>query len=113
MAKWLTIVELESFINAASPLLTDEERGELISFLANSPEWGDLMPGTSGLRKIRWGSKRKGKRAGVRIIYYFYSETVPLFLITAYAKNVQEKLTSQQEKRLTKLARELKVECKN
>ncbi len=112
MAKWITVVELESFIDVVSSLLTDEERSELISFLANSPEWGDLIPGTSGLRKIRWGAKGKGKRGGVRVIYYFYNETAPLFLISAYAKNMQENLTPEQEKRLAQLAKVLKAECR-
>ena len=48
------------------------------------------MPGTGGLRKLRWGRAGMGKRGGVRVIYYYYNETAPLYLFMAYAKAAQE-----------------------
>lgn len=113
MAKWITVVELNGFLTSVATLLTNEERFALVTFLANSPEQGNVIPGTGGLRKLRWGSKGKGKRSGVRVIYYFYNETTPLFLLTAYAKNAQENLSVEQKKCLTQLANELKILYKN
>ena len=58
------------------------------------------------------GRKGKGKRGGLRVIYYFYNETAPIFLLTIYGKGVQEDLTPEQKKKLTSLAKVLKEECK-
>ena len=45
------------------------------------------MPGTGGVRKLRWGLDGQGKRGGARIIYFFHSAKIPLFALTAFAKN--------------------------
>lgn len=64
------------------------------------------------MRKLRWAGKGKGKRGGLRVIYYFYNETAPVFLLTVYSKGVQEDLTPEQKKKITSLAKTLKEECK-
>lgn len=110
--KWITIVELGSFPAAASSLLNKEEHMALITHLANAPEQGDEIPETGGLRKLRWHGKGKGKRGGLRVIYYFYNESAPVFLLALYAKGRQEDLTALQKKQLTKIAHALKIECK-
>ena len=68
--------------------------------LALNPEAGSVIPGGHGLRKIRWLGSGRGKRGGVRVIYYFRSETNRLFLLFAYRKNECEDLTKAQVKRL-------------
>ena len=66
----MTVVETPGFIRDASAALTDEERTDMISFLAANPEAGDVMAETGGGRKLRWKAQGRGKRGGVRVIYY-------------------------------------------
>jgi mRNA-degrading endonuclease RelE of RelBE toxin-antitoxin system len=88
------------------------ERDELIEFSAKNPDSGEDITGTGGVRKLRWAGMGKGRRGGLRISYYFYNETAPVFLLTAYGKGVQEDLSAEQEKKMTALAKLLKAECK-
>jgi hypothetical protein len=63
-------------------------RAYRVSFFPGAnPEAGDLIPETGGVRKLRWGLAGRGKRGGARVIYYYHGERLPLFLLTAYAKN--------------------------
>lgn len=108
----ITIIEFPSFLSQIGNSISTEERDEFIDFIAKNPEAGDIIPGTGGVRKVRWGSKNKGKSGGVRIIYYFYDEHAPIFLLTAYGKNEKEDLTADQKKQISALAQILKAECK-
>ena len=83
----ITVVETSEFIRDAESLLTGQERFDLIAFLAMNPEAGDVMAGTGGVRKLRWGIGARGKRAGVRAIYYYHSSAMPLFLLNVFSKN--------------------------
>lgn len=74
-------------------ILDEEERGLIVDYLAYNPTGGKLIPGTGGLRKLRWASKGRGKRGGARIIYYFHNGAVPLFALTAHAKNQRADLS--------------------
>ena len=89
----MTVVETPGFIRDASAALTDEERTDMIFFLAANPEAGDIMAETGGGRKLRWKAQGRGKRGGVRVIYYFHNESLPLFLLNVFAKNEQANLT--------------------
>ncbi len=80
------IVELPSYIRLADKLLSVTERQDLISHLARHPKAGDLMEGTGGVRKLRWHRGTQGKRAGVRVIYYYHDDLMPLYLLTLFAK---------------------------
>ena len=112
MGKMITVVEFPPFLAQVGKCIKPEERDDLIEFLAKNPEEGDEITGTGGLRKMRWGGKGKGKRGGLRVIYYFYNETAPIFLLTAYGKNVQEDLTQEQKAKLAALVKVLKSACK-
>ena len=83
----VTIVETPEFIRRIDRLMDDDERAALIVYLAGNPTAGDLIPGTGGVRKLRWGLEGRGKRGGARIIHFFHSSRLPLFLLTAFAKN--------------------------
>ncbi len=89
----MTVVETPGFIRDASAALTDDERAEMILFLAATPESGDIMAETGGGRKLRWKAQGRGKRGGVRVIYYFHNESLPLFLLNVFAKKEQANLT--------------------
>jgi hypothetical protein len=61
------------------------------------------MQGTGGVRKIRWARKGSGKSGGVRVIYYFYNETMPLFLLNIFGKNEKENLSKAERNKMAKL----------
>lgn len=67
------------------------------------PEQGALIPGTGGLRKIRWGAGAKGKRGGLRIIYFWDPVDTVVFLLLVYSKNQQEDLRPDQISRLKRI----------
>jgi hypothetical protein len=108
----LTIIENTAFQSQIGISIQPEEKDKLFNFLARKPKAGDEIPGTGGIRKLRWGGKGKGKRGGLRVIYYFYNDSAPLFLLTIYGKGVQENLTPKQKSQLTKIAKQLKQACK-
>lgn len=102
----VTVVETPEFIARTDKLMPDEDRQKLIDYLARNPTAGDLMPGTGGVRKLRWGLEGRGKRGGARIIYFFHSAETPLFTLTAFAKNERADLSQEDRngfRRLTKL----------
>lgn len=83
-------------------------REEFVTFIATNPLRGDLVPGTGGIRKIRWGIKGQGKSGGLRVIYYYHSERMPLFLLTAYRKSVKSDLAESEKVVMRRLVQELK-----
>ncbi len=99
----ITIAELPEFIRSAERLLSDAERLDVIRYLAEHPLAGDLLEGTGGVRKLRWGRGGRGKSGGVRVIYYFHSESIPLYLLTLFAKNERANLTKAQRNELADL----------
>lgn len=101
----LTVAELPEFIHTASKLLTESERQDIIRYLAEHPKSGDLMEGTGGVRKLRWGRGGQGKSGGVRVIYYFHNEVMPLYLLTLFAKGNQANLTMAERHDLADLVK--------
>jgi hypothetical protein len=98
-----TIAELPAYHSYAEKHLSLEERQAVIDYLAEHPKAGDLMRGTGGIRKLRWGKGGRGKSGGVRIIYYFHDERIPLYLLTLFAKNEQANLTADERNTLASL----------
>jgi len=81
-----TIVELPEFQQRRAKLLFELESTGIINYLAAHPTAGSIMQGTGGIRKLRWAAKGKGKSGGVRIIYYYHNKSIPLFLLTLFAR---------------------------
>ena len=106
IAGLITVVETPEFVTASSGLFDDDERTLLISYLAAHPLGGDLIAGTGGVRKLRWAMTGRGKRGGARVIYYVHSERLPLFLLTAYAKNVRADLSAKERTDLKVLVKQ-------
>ncbi len=98
-----TIAELPEFIKSSRKLLDDDERQDLIRYLSEQPKAGDLMVGTGGVRKLRWGRGSQGKSGGVRVIYYFHDEQMPLYLLSLFAKNEQANLSLAERNELSGL----------
>lgn len=93
----INVVETPEFLSAMRKLMDDDERALLVDYLAHNPTAGDLVPGTGGIRKVRWGLEGRGKRGGARVIYFYHDADMPLFALTAYAKNERVDL-SQRDK---------------
>jgi hypothetical protein len=108
----LTVVETAAFARSAEKLLTAGERDELVFMLALNPQNGDEIPGTGGVRKLRFGAKGKGKSGGVRVIYYYYDLENPLYAILLYGKNEQGDLTPRQKKDISEFAAGIKAAAK-
>lgn len=98
-----TITELPEFIRRAAHLLSETERKAVIDYLAEHPRAGDLLEGTGGIRKLRWGRGSKGKSGGVRVIYYYHDERIPLYLLTIFGKNERANLSKADRNGLAKL----------
>ncbi len=80
--------------------LTEEEFRDLQLLLLTNPKSGSVIQGTGGLRKVRFGAKGKGKRGGIRIIYYLLDAKDRFYLLTLYSKNEVTDLTASQKKNL-------------
>lgn len=92
-APMITVVETASFLADVKERMTGEERTAAISMIAANPDCGALIPGGGGIRKVRFAIGGRGKSGGVRIIYYFQNERVPIFLLAVFAKNERANLT--------------------
>lgn len=100
-----TIAEMPEFSRNATHLLREDEIQVLISYLAEHPAAGMLLAGTDGVRKLRWAREGRGKSSGVRVIYYFHSERLPLYLLTIFGKNEKANLTKAEANALSKLVK--------
>lgn len=103
----LTVAELPSYLRVADKLLAEDERKEIVHYLAAHPGAGVLIQGTGGVRKLRWSREGRGKSGGVRVIYYFHSEHMPLYLLTMFAKNERANLSAVERNALGRLVDEL------
>jgi hypothetical protein len=81
--------------------------------IAANPKCGVLLQGTGGLRKVRFGSGSKGKSGGVRVIYYFFSDRAPIFLLEVGAKGERDNLTKAERGAIAKLARLIAEQWRN
>ena len=103
----ITVVETASFVTDAKACMTNDERTGAINMIAANPECGDVVPGGGGIRKVRFAIGGKGKSGGVRIIYYFHNERVPVFLLAVFAKNDQANLTREETNMLGNAVKKL------
>jgi len=97
-----TVVELPEFLKKSAKLLRSVERISIVNYLAAHPASGNIMQGTGGIRKLRWSAQGKGKSGGVRIIYYFHNESMPIFLLTLFGKGERANLSKSQRNDLAK-----------
>lgn len=102
-----SVVELPEFIRRAQQLLSESETQLLVSYLAEFPQSGAIVEGTGGIRKVRWAREGMGKRGGVRVIYYFHGERMPLYLLTVFGKNERADLSMAERVALAKFVKRL------
>jgi hypothetical protein len=98
----MEFIEAAPFTRYVTEYLADDEYRALQNRLASNPELGNLMPGTGGFRKLRWRDPRRGKgrRGGLRVIYYFFPTDQQVWLMTLYDKDEASDLTAGEKKAL-------------
>ena len=99
----MIFIESPVFTRQVIALLSDDSYAELQRFLATQPDAGDVIQGTGGLRKIRWVAHGKGKRGGVRVIYFHVSARQQIRMLLIYRKGVKDDLTASEKKVLRAL----------
>jgi len=104
-----TVAETPTFTQQAAKLFDEEEKQELITFLAENPLAGDVIPGTGGVRKLRFAATGKGKRGGARVIYYYLDGSLPLYALLAFPKNAKSDMTPDEKRAVTALVTALKT----
>lgn len=104
-----TVAETPTFTRQADKLFSEGEKRELIDFLSANPLAGDEIPGTGGVRKVRFAASGRGKRGGARIIYYYLDDTMPLYALLAYAKNAKTDMTPDEKRMVSALVVALKA----
>lgn len=102
----MEIIETSIFTRLITSYLSDDEYCKLQVALIQRPNLGVKIPGTGGLRKLRWGVEGKGKRGGIRVIYYWLVADDELFMLYVYSKNEREDLTDEQKRILRKVVEE-------
>ncbi len=102
----MEIIETPVFTRKINDVLSDDEYGKLQWTLVINPEAGAVIPGCRGLRKLRWAISGKGKRGGLRIIYYWYTQDEKIYMLLPYKKSEQGDLTNEQIKILSDYVKE-------
>jgi len=106
-AREITVLQLPRFKAEATELIGPEGIEAVAAYLISHPEAGNVVPG-SGVRKLRWAAKGKGKRGGARIIYLYLVIAERIYLLRCYAKNVKTDLTADEKRELRQIAAHLK-----
>jgi len=88
--------ETSVFTRRVTDLLPDDQYAELQRVLVDDPNAGDLIPGSGGLRKMRWAAQGRGKRSGLRVIYYYLVSRDQFYMLLIYGKNEQDDLSPEQ-----------------
>ncbi len=101
-----TVIETPLFQRQWPLYWSEEERGAFAAFLAENPTSGDVVPGSGGIRKVRWRRAGSGKSGGVRVIYFTRTDAGELVLLTLYAKSKLDNLSGQQLKEIRRALEE-------
>ena len=90
-----TFIETKLFTRLVQEYLPDQEYSELQSALMASPEAGQVIPGSGGVRKLRWRAPGRGKRGGYRVIYFVKTTSRVFWMLTIYPKSVRDDIPAQ------------------
>lgn len=95
-----TVIETPTFVGLSSECWDDEERTAFITFIAGNPDAGDVVPASGGVRKVRWGNAGRGKRGGVRVIYFNRLANGEIWLLLVYQKSVRDNIAAHVLRRI-------------
>lgn len=90
----MTFVETKLFTKLVQTYLSDDDYAALQQSLIANPQAGDVIPGSGGVRKLRWGGTGRGKRGGLRAVYYLRLSKGEIWMLTLYAKNVADNISA-------------------
>jgi hypothetical protein len=107
-----TVAETRAFSEDIDAMLSAAERDAVIEDIAATPDGGDLIRRTGGLRKRRIALPGRGKRGGARVITFFPGEQYPVYAVFLFAKNERESLSAQQTKLLLRLVTAIKAQAR-
>lgn len=102
-ASMVVIVETRRFSAKIGDLLSDEDYRALQLQLVRHPTVGAVIPGTGGLRKLRWATQGRGKRGGARVIYFWHAKSHHILMLFIYPKNERTDLTAKQRETLRRV----------
>lgn len=101
----MVVIETSVFTRCVKELISDDQYAELQAALVARPDAGALIPGSHGLRKLRWKIDGGGKRGGMRVVYYWLTADDQLYMLYAYGKAEREDLTRQQIRQLAEIVK--------
>lgn len=109
MVRSVEFVETPTFTRLVGKLMDGDEYAKFQLALALRPDWGKVIPGGGGLRKLRWAGSGRGKRGGLRIIYYWQRADNQIWLLVVYPKSERDDLSHDEIKQLRRLVEEFEL----
>ena len=107
----MQIFSTRTYERAVRKLLGDEARREMEEAIVAAPDAAPVIRGTGGIRKLRWAGSGRGKRGGIRTVYFYHAGPEAIYLLTAYAKADREDLTPADTRALSRLVAAIKKEA--
>jgi hypothetical protein len=104
-----TFIELPTFTRYSADYFGDGELAELQKSISSRPTQGDVVPGTHGVRKLRWSRAGMGKRGGVRVLYFVQDSAGRIWLLTVYAKSARENISAATLNALREIAENAEI----
>ncbi len=108
----ITVLETPEYLKRGKNLFKEKELSAIVFYLSSHPKAGEIIVGTGGIRKLRWAISGKGKRGGVRIIYYYHNVEIPLVLLTVFSKNEKANLNMAERNELKTLVKQYSKQFK-
>ena len=104
----MQIFATKTYDRAIRKLLSDDSRREMEAAIVADPAAAPVMPGTGGIRKLRWAGSGRGKRGGIRTIYFHHAGPEAIYMLTAYAKTARDDLSPSDKRALARLVAAIK-----
>ncbi len=106
----MRIFATRTYERAIRKLIPDAARKEMEAAIAGDPRGAPVIPGTGGVRKLRWAGSGRGKRGGIRAIYFYHAGPEAIYMLTAYAKADRDDLRPDDRKALSRLVAAIRKE---
>lgn len=103
-----TVIETPAYLaSAKEESVSEAERRAIVTFIAQNPDTGVIMPGSGGARKLRFAARGRGKSGGYRVITFYAGEDIPVFLLDIYSKETQANLSKDELNELRSILTDL------